>query len=66
MTPQEKYACVQELTLDVTLTEAERAALRHVLGLVNVLADELARWRGTTVPTELERAGETVDSAVDT
>ena len=57
----EKYACVQQMILDETLTDEERAALRHVLGLVNALADDVARYTGTTVPRVLAAYGRAVE-----
>ena len=40
------------------LSPNDQAALRHVLGLVNKLASEVAEYEGTTVPDVLEKFGD--------
>lgn len=43
------------------LSPNDKAAIRHVLGMVNLMADELAGYTGRTVPFEETRIGELVE-----
>lgn len=56
--PEEKYSRVQQMILDKgqtwDLSPNDQDALRHVLGLVNVLAGQLAIMQGLTV---IQRSG---------
>ena len=56
--PQEMRSRVQQMTRDHgdtwDLSRNDRNALRYILGLVNLMADEIAEFRGTTAP-EVER-----------
>ena len=64
-TGSEKYSRVQQMILDKgdtwDLSPNDVDALRHVLGMVNVLADRLAAYMGSTVPDVLSRAHEVVE-----
>lgn len=55
---------VQQMVIDDggtwDLSPNDKEALRHVLGMVNVLADDLAKYEGTTVPSILKAAGKYV------
>lgn len=44
------------------LSPNDRAALKHVLGMVDVMADELAREHGQTMLYEIRRVSKIVDS----
>ena len=61
----DKYARVQQMIIDDgglwDLSHDDKEALRHVLGLVNVLADEIAKDDGTTVPGVLKKFGDVVE-----
>ena len=62
----EKYNRVLEMLLDDDsecrwASSEDKEAVRHVCGLVNVLADELAKYEGTTVPDVLRQARETIE-----
>lgn len=62
---RDKYERVQQMVLDDggtwDLSANDKEALRHILGLVNVLADEIARNDGTTVPGVLKKFGDVVE-----
>jgi hypothetical protein len=59
--PLDKYTRVQQMILDDgqtwDLSPNDKAALRHVLGLVNLMADELAMRDGTSVPVVIGQWG---------
>lgn len=40
-------------------------AIRHVLGIVNALADYVACYEGSTVPQAISEAGQRVDNCED-
>ena len=56
---QDKYSRVQQMLLDDgetwDLSPNDKEALRHVLGLVNILADEVAKYEGGTVPGVMKK-----------
>lgn len=58
---REKYSRVQQMVIDDggtwDLSPNDKEALRHVLGLVNVLADEVAKFEGRSVPWVLNKFG---------
>lgn len=62
---QNHYNRVQQMILDEgqtwDLSPNDKAALRHVLGMVNVLADRLAAYMGGTVGNALSRAHAVVE-----
>lgn len=64
-----KYARVQQMILDDgstwDLSPNDKDALRHVLGMVNVLAERLAAYMGGTVGDALSRAHQAVESSND-
>lgn len=64
-TARDKYSRVQQMLIDDggtwDLSPNDKEALRHVLGLVNVLADEVAKYEGTTVPGVLAKFRDVVE-----
>lgn len=60
MTGQEKYDRVLSMLQDNgetwDLSSKDKDAIRHVLGMVNLIADELAGYEGSTVPDVMNRA----------
>lgn len=64
--PEDKYSRVQAMISDDggtwDLSPNDKAALRHVLGMVNSLADVVAQYEGSTVPRVLKRHGEIVEA----
>ncbi len=65
-TPDEMYSRVQRMVLDEGLTwdlsPNDRKALLFILGLVNVLADEMAKCLGQTVPKVLRDSARNVEA----
>ena len=61
----QKYSRVVQMIVDDggtwDLSPNDKAALRHVIGMVNVMADELAQEHGQTIPYEIKRVHEIVD-----
>ena len=64
--PEDKYRRVQQMILDNgdtwDLSPNDQAALRHVLGLVNSMADEIAGATGLTVGYVIRRHGRLVET----
>lgn len=60
--PSDKYQRVLSMILDDggtwDLSPNDKEALRHVCGVVNSLADQLAKYEGSTVPSVLRKYGE--------
>lgn len=58
--PNDRYSRVQQMIVSEhetwDLSPNDVAALRHVLGMVNWLADELSQYHGSTVPEILKQA----------
>ena len=63
--PDEKYSRLQTMISDKgdtwDLSPNDKAALRHILGLVNALADDLARYTGGTCADVIRKYGELVE-----
>jgi hypothetical protein len=64
--PEDKYSRVQQMILDEgntwDLSPNDKAALRHVLGLVNSMADEIADATGQAVGYVWRRHGRLVET----
>jgi hypothetical protein len=64
-TASDKYARVRTMLFDNgdtwDLSTNDKEALRHVLGMVNALASEVAEYRGTTVPDVIDSCNELVE-----
>ena len=62
---RDKHSRVTQMVIDDggtwDLSPNDKEALRHVLGLVNVLADEVAKYEGSTVPGVLKKFAEVVE-----
>lgn len=60
-----KYQRVQAMIINDNgtwdLSPNDTAALKHVLGMVNVMCDELASLHGTAVASEFKRIGKYVE-----
>jgi hypothetical protein len=65
MTASDKYARVRAMFFDNgdawDLSADDKEALRHVLGMINALASEVAEYRGTTVPDVIDLCNDLVD-----
>jgi hypothetical protein len=64
--PEDKYSRVQQMILDKgdtwDLSQNDKAALRHVLGLVNSMADDLAEATGLTCGEIVRHHGKAVEA----
>jgi len=65
-TREDKYSRVQQMILDEgdtwDLSPNDKAALRHVLGLVNSMADDLAEATGLTCGEIVRHHGKRVEA----
>gem|GEM_PF-6338669 len=47
------------------LSPNDKDAIRYALGMINVMADELAGYMGSTVPRVIDEFGEKVEQGED-